>query len=59
MVASRLLRSLAPWRNSSASLVIFWLSMRWAPATLMVSGDTDMLRYSATEAVTASRNIRA
>ncbi|MNG10878.1 hypothetical protein D3C84_943750 [compost metagenome] len=44
MVASRVERAMAPWRSSSASLVIFWLSMRWAPATLMVSGDTDMLR---------------
>ena len=40
-------------------MVIFWLSMRWAPATLMVSGETDMLRYSATEAITARRNISA
>ena len=59
MVVSRAAAGSACSRSSSASLVIFWLSMRWAPATLIVSGDTDMLRYRATEAVTASRNIRA
>lgn len=59
MVAARAFGSPAPSRNCSASLAIFWLSMRCAPATLMVSGETDMLRYNATEAQAARPNISA
>ena len=57
MVAARAFGSPAPSR--SASRAIFWLSMRCAPATLMVSGEIDMLRYNATEAQAARPNISA